>query len=262
MTVADLVGGDAAAQQTASVFTTCVNRPRADHVRRDNPVAGRPLPSSDTRRLSACPSPTPLSPMRTFLTLALLALALPACDGYNLGYDDGYDDGQNDRPQVRVVDFEFDRNGYQLSNDERTATFESDDITSNSARTALQDALATAGDGAVVVAYVESSLIFNATTTGQTYSALPVTRAFRDTVEGTPYETVLSYEYSFDNGDFYFDVVSSDPDSDFGESGLFAIVIPRDPQLRVVTIPADVFNKTTVDLTNYAEVRAAFNLPD
>jgi len=201
-------------------------------------------------------------PMRTFLTLALLALVLPACDGYNLGYDDGYDDGQNDRPQVRVVDFEFDRDGYQLSTDQRTASFESDDITSNTARTALQNALATAGDGAVVMAYVESSFLIDATTTGQTYSALPVTRAFRDTVEGTPYETVLSYEYSFDNGDFYFDVVSSDPASDFGGDVLFDFAIAEDPQLRVVTIPADIFNKTTVDLTNYEEVRAAFNLPD
>lgn len=216
--------------------------------------------------------------MRSFPTLLLLALALAlpltACDSYyNDGYDDGYYDGQGSGSRVRVVDFEFDADDYDISDDGTTASFESDDIVDSGDRSRLTTALATAGDGAVVVAYVESSFLIDVSTTGQTYSALPVSRAFRGEIpydvdnDGTtdefvPVETVLSYEYSFDNEDFYFDVVSSDPESEFAAGQLFGFAIDSDPQIRVVAIPADIINKTSVDLTDYAAVKAAFNLPD
>lgn len=210
-----------------------------------------------------------LPPMRSLRTLALLTAtvaSLAACDVYTEDPDDDL--------RVRVVDFEFDRDDYSVSTDGTIASFESDDIASGSQRDALQAALRTAGDGAVVVAYIRTDfLISTSTADGQTYSALPVARAFRGEIpydvdndgvedEFVPVETVLSYEYSFDNEDFYFDVVSSDPDSDFDAGALFGFAIADDPNLRVVTIPADVFNKTSVDLTDYAAVRAAFRLPD
>lgn len=200
--------------------------------------------------------------MRRLLLLAPLLLTLAACDSYNTGYDDGFNDGQQTRPRVRVVDFEFDRTRYALSNDGTTATFDSRTLTNSTVRQRLAAALATAGDGALVVAYVDSRLLVDATTGGQTWSALPATRAFRDDSGTIPFETVLSYEYSFDNGDFYFDVVSSDPASDFPTGQLFGFAIRRDPRLRVVTVPADIINGTRIDVRDYNAMRAAFDLPE
>lgn len=211
--------------------------------------------------------------MRPFLTLALLALVLPACDGYDLGYDDGYDDGQNDRPQVRVVDFELDADSYAVSSNATTATFESDDIVSNSDRDALTRALSVAGDGALVAAYIDTDQVIESPTQSAAWSALPLSRTREEEVQfdvdgDGDLDTILvplvaSYEYSFDNEDFYFDIVSSVAGTEYGDPrDLFDSLIPGDLRLRVVTIPADILNKTIVDLTNYEEVRAAFNLPD
>ena len=214
--------------------------------------------------------------MRALLTLLLLVgagLTGSACDTYDNGYDDGYNDGQDDRPRVRVVDFEFDGDDYAVNTDGTVASFESDDIRSQSQRTALETALRTAGDGAIVVAYIDTELVIDTRGTGQTYSALPLTRAFEDdlpfdvdgdgTLETIRITTVLSYEYSFDNEDFYFDVTTSFDANTFGNPRtFFDFVIPVDVRLRVVTIPADIFNKTSVDLTDYAAVQAAFALPE
>ena len=211
--------------------------------------------------------------MRTFLTLALLALALPACDTYDTGYDDGFNDGRDDRPQVRVVDFELDADSYSVSDNSTVATFESDDITDNLDRDALTRALAVAGDGALVAAYIDTDQVIESPTQSASWSALPLTRAREERVQydvdgdGDLDEIlvplVASYEYSFDNEDFYFDIVSSVAGTEYGDPRtLFDGLIPGDLRLRVVTIPADVLNKTTVDLTDYVAVARAFNLPD
>lgn len=200
--------------------------------------------------------------MRPFLTLALLAVAVSACDTI-------------EDSDARVVDFTLDRDAYTVSDDGYTASFESDDIASSSARAALQDALREAGDGALVVAYIESTFLVGSASTGQTYAALPISRAFRGEIpydvdnDGTadqfvPAETLLSYEYSFDNEDFYFDVVASDPEGDFDPGALFSFAIGEDPSLRVVTIPATMQTRATsrVNLADYEAVKAAYGLPD
>jgi hypothetical protein len=188
--------------------------------------------------------------------VALAAVTLSACDTY---YDEPVD--------VYVADFSLDGDAYALSADGRVASYESDDINSSTERDAVRRALRSAGDGAVVMAYIDSELVLDVTGTGQTYSALPITRGFEGTVlvdqngDGTPEEVpfvdfFVTYEYSFDNEDFYFDFVSTAAID-------FADFVPADIDLRVVAIPATVFNKMgTVDLTNYEAVKAAFNLPD
>lgn len=223
--------------------------------------------------------PTFLPPARALVAGLALVLAVSACDTYyDDGYDDGYNDGQTERPRVRVVDFSLDGDDYRVSDDGFVASFESDDIRSQSQRNALQTALRTAGDGAVVVAYIDTDLVIDSGNPSNAYSALPLTRAQDAFVnfdlnndgtvspgEGIPYvDYVLSYEYSFDNEDFYFDVVSSASGNDFGGGAraFFDAAIPLDVRLRVVSIPGEVFNKTSVDLTDYAAVRAAFNLPE
>lgn len=225
--------------------------------------------------------------MRSLLILPLLALALPACDTYNSGYDDGYYDGQSGRPQVRVVDFSLDALNYTVSGDTRSASYESDNIDSGTTRAAVERALATAGDGALVALYIKSYLVNNLSgPSDPTYAALPLSRSFEELVlrpgPGVTPDTVnvvgytASYEYSFDNQDLYFDVVSSAPASDFSSDPafLFDFIVPQRSdaagvrqgadrlEFRVVTVPADIANKTSVDFGDYAAVKAAFNLPD
>lgn len=220
--------------------------------------------------------------MRSLLSLLLLAAALPltlvACDTYDGGYDDGFYDGQQDRPRVRVVDFTLDGDRYDISDSTTVASFQDDDVRDSDDRSRLRTALRTAGDGALVVAYIDTRTVIDTQTGGQTFSALPLTRSQEAFVsldvngdstispgEGVPYvDYSLSYEYSFDNDNFYFDVVSSARGDGFpgGARAFFDAVIPIDVNLRVVTVPADIINKTTVDWTDYAAVKAAFNLPD
>ncbi len=229
--------------------------------------------------------------MRTFPTLALLAVALPlaltACDTYNNGYDDGYYDGQGSTStRASFVDFSLDATDYTVSGDTRSASYESDNIDSGTTRAAVERALATAGDGALVALYIKSYLVNNLAGQGDpTYAALPVSRSFEELVftpgPDSTTSTVnvvgytASYEYSFDNQDIYFDVVSSAPASDFSSDPtvLFDFIVPQatDSQgtrgganrldFRVVTVPASAL-KQGVDMTDYAAVRAAFNLPD
>ncbi|HEX9951171.1 MAG TPA: hypothetical protein VGB53_05335 [Rubricoccaceae bacterium] len=222
--------------------------------------------------------------------LALALLALPACDSqYDNGYDDGYYDGQGTGTTTagaRFVDFSLDPAGYQVSADSKTAGYESDDIDSGTTRASVERALATAGDGALVMLYIRSNLV-NLDFGGESepYSALPLSRSFDEIVlqqgpNGTTTTVPVvgytaSYEFSFDNGDLYFDVVSSAPATDFGANptDFFDAIIPQrrvadgTPQaltplrLRLVTVPATAA-KQGVDMTDYAAVARAYGLPD
>ncbi len=226
------------------------------------------------------------------LSLLLAALALGACDSsnYDDGYDDGYYDGQDDAPTngATFVDFELDATDYAVSGDQRTASYQTDDIDSGTVRATVERALATAGDGALVALYIDSRLVTNIDGTSVPYAALPLSRGFEQLVvidsygDGSPDGSVnvvgytASYEYSFDNQDLYFDVVSSAPASDFSADPtvLFDFVTPQrsavngDRQgptrlsFRLVTVPATRGSRPAVDMTDYAAVRAAYNLPD
>lgn len=229
--------------------------------------------------------------MRLLPLLALALLTLPACDSYNDGYDDGYYDGQGSGTTTagaRFVDFSLDAQDYTVSGDTRTASYQTDDIDSGTVRAAVERALATAADGSLVALYIKSYLVTNQS--GQsdpTYSALPLSRGFDERLvttvnpDGTPGPQVYvvgltaSYEYSFDNGDLYFDVVSSKPSTDFGTNPrtLFDVIVPQETQangtalgpdrldLRIVTVPATAA-KRGVDMTDYAAVAAAYGLPN
>ena len=222
--------------------------------------------------------------MRLPLLLAALVL-FSACDAGS--YDDGYDDGLNDAPTsgATFVDFARDPGDYTLSDDTRTAGYETDDIDSGTTRTAVERALATAGDGALVMLYIDSRLV-NRDFGGEStpYSALPLSRGFEQVVltsgpNGTTTTVPVvgytaSYEFSFDNNDLYFDVVSSTPASSFtSERALFDFIRPQPRDLdgiptgatslrfRLVTVPARE-GQRPVDMSDYAAVKAAYNLPD
>lgn len=212
------------------------------------------------------------------LLLAALALAFPACDTYNDGYDDGYYDGLDDGPTggATVVDFTLDRRDYDVSQDTQVASFESDDVDDTEDLADIRSALARAGEtgGTLVAAYI----VTDVRAAGRTYSALPMARAQESFIafdvdndgtvepnEGLDYVNyTLAYEYSFDDQDFYFDVVSSARGDAFagGAEAFFDAVIDEDVEIRLVTVPADEFNRSAVDLTDYAAVKAAYNLPD
>lgn len=228
--------------------------------------------------------------MRRLLLLSCALLALPACDSssYNNGYDDGYYDGQGTGTTTagaRFVDFSLDATGYTVFND-RTASYESDDIDSGTTRTAVERALATAGDGALVMLYIDNRLVNESEPGDQiTYTALPLSRGFDELVlaPGTTPGTsttipvvgyTASYEFSFDNQDLFFDVVSSAAASDFNTNPrvLFDFVAPQRRvgnipqgltrlQFRLVTVPATAA-KQGVDMTDYAAVVRAYGLPD
>ena len=208
----------------------------------------------------------------TFLTLAAL-LPLAACD-----YHD-HDDDRDDDPFVRVVDFELDTDGYDLSSNTRTASYDIDDIQSGDDRDDVGDALRLAGDGALVLLYADNELILDVETTGQTYTPLPVTVGFEtDPADGRQVvEYTITYTYAFDNEDLYFDVLSSARSDSFvgGDERpgvLFESLLPREIEMRLVTLEADVvFNKqaevqaktgNALDFRNYEQVKAVFGLPD
>ncbi|MFN3596874.1 MAG: hypothetical protein ACK41D_06350 [Rubricoccaceae bacterium] len=194
-----------------------------------------------------------MRPLLRSLPAAALAAALfvaAGCDSYV------------QRSEVRVVDFSLDGRAYTVSTDGRVATFESDDITNTARRSAVRSALATAGDGALVLLYADNSLVLDVTP-GQSWMALPVTRGFEAVdAAGVPYvDYFVTYTYAFDNDDLYFDVVSTAQLSTIPAAEL-DLVIPRRIDLRLVTIPAGSILKHHVDLKNYEAVRAAYGLPD
>ena len=202
--------------------------------------------------------------MRSATLLALaLALSLTACDITEV---------YEDNTEVRVVDFEFDGDDYTLSDDGLVASFESDDVRSGNDRDAIESALRTAGDGALVMLYAENSLILDVEP-GATYTALPVTKGFERVIIIDPedpeqdepvVDITVTYTFAFDNEDLYFDVLSS--------AALdFDGFLPDDIELRLVTIDGTLFNakqaelqaagKTGLDIRDYAAVAAAFDLP-
>ena len=212
--------------------------------------------------------------MRT-ATLFLLAAILPlasACDNYVDHHDD-------DDAYLRVIDFELDTDGYDLSADTRTASFDTDDIQSNDDQDDVEDALRLAGDGALVLLYADNELILDVQTTGQTYTPLPVTVGYEVELDNGPpvVEYTVTYTYAFDNQDLYVDVISSARSDSFPGGGqnagiLFDDLLPREIEMRLVTLEADVVyskqaelnahGKTALDFRNYEQVKAVFGLPD
>ena len=198
----------------------------------------------------------------------------------------GCDTTEDTSLNVFVVDFDFDNRDYVISADSRVATF--DARNARVRRGDLDDALRTAGDGALVVLYINVEQVQDVTGApgNTTWAALPLTRAYEEFVladdNGTTVEVpvvgyISSYEYSFDNGDLYFDVVSSaaaDGFPGFEARDIFDFLIPQRADgtsstvdLRLVTIPNELYftdaqASARVDLRDYQAVKAAYGLPD
>ena len=216
--------------------------------------------------------------LRRTLPLLALAFVFAACDTTDVQPDGSL--------EVFVTDLQFDAQTYDLGGDNRTATYYA-----TNARTsgdALSEALATAADGDLVMLYIDVELVsFVDGAENGTWAALPLTRGFNDLVvvdgdgDGVPDGEILattllaSYEYSFDNGNLYFDVVSSLPYTEFSDDprDLFDAILPQrggqgpgQIDLRLVVIPDELFfsNRAAarVDLRDYEAVKAAFGLPD
>lgn len=218
-------------------------------------------------------------PYRFFL-LAALVFSLSACDSYD-------DDDGDTSLQVFVADFEFDADDYgDPLADDKTVTFNASDAQVTSGD--LDDALETVGDGDMVMLYIDTELVSPVEGADNgTWSALPLVRGFEDIVFGDTdgdgvsdgdiavTGLVVSYEYSFDNDDLYFDVVSSLPYTDFTSApeDFFDSILPArfgqapdEIRLRLVVIPDELFFSDSaaarIDLRDYEAVKQAYNLPD
>ena len=217
-------------------------------------------------------------PLRSTLAALAAASVLLAASGCDTTDDTAL--------SVFVADFNFDNRDYAVSADSRVATFDARDA--RVTRGSLTDALRTAGDGALVMLYINVEQVqdVDGAEGNVTWSALPLTRAYEELVlasdaEGGTVEVPVvgytsSYEYSFDNGDLYFDVVSSAPATDFDSDprALFDFLVPQRADgasstvdLRLVTIPDELFfvdgrASARVDLRDYDAVKAAYGLPD
>ena len=217
-------------------------------------------------------------PLRSTLAALAAASVLLAASGCDTTDDTAL--------SVFVADFNFDNRDYAVSADSRVATFDARDA--RVTRGSLTDALRTAGDGALVMLYINVEQVqdVDGAEGNVTWSALPLTRAYEELVlasdaEGGTVEIPVvgytsSYEYSFDNGDLYFDVVSSAPATDFDSDprALFDFLVPQRADgasstvdLRLVTIPDELFfvdgrAGARVDLRDYDAVKAAYGLPD
>ncbi len=186
---------------------------------------------------------------------------------------------------VFVADFSFAPGDFDpRESDLNTQSYDARDA--RVVRGNLADALRTAGDGAMVMAYIDAELVSNIVGAdgNRTWTPLPVTRSFEESVlardeNGDFVQKVVgftaSYEYSFDNQDFYFDVVSSAEYTDFGDdrSVLFDFIVPQrvaggpdDIDLRLVVIPNELYYTAQagarIDLRDYEAVKAAYGLPD
>ncbi len=164
------------------------------------------------------------------LSLLLLALlALPACDSYNNGYDDGYGDGQGNAPAstATVVDFSLDATPVRrlVGHAHRVLPLARHLIDSGDAQRCRAGTRDGRRRGARDALHQELPRHQPVCPTDPTYSALPISRGFSQLVltngpNGTT-QTInvvgytASYEFSFDNNDLYFDVVSSEPGSSF-----------------------------------------------
>ncbi len=224
-------------------------------------------------------------PLRSLLsaTLALGAvLSLGACDTTD------YYEADDTSLRVLVTDFDFAASDYESGPDDPfTATY--DAVNARVRRGDLGEALRTAGDGALVMLYIDVELVSVAGSADNgTWTPLPLTRGFDQlvfgdsdgdgTTDGDIFVTGLlaSYEYSFDNQDLYFDVRSSLPYTDFGDDdeAFFDTLIPsrfegesQNIDLRLVVIPDELYRANAgagarIDLRDYQAVKKAFDLPD
>ena len=224
--------------------------------------------------------------MPAFRSALTASLALAAVLGLGACDSNDYEDDTSLR--VLVTDFDFATSDYVAGPDEPyTATY--DAANARVRRGDLDEALATAGDGALVMLYINVELVSDAgSAEGGTWAALPLTRGFDQlvfgdtdgdgTTDGDVFVTGLlaSYEYSFDNQDLYFDVRSSLPYTDFGDdaSAFFDTIKPQrfegesqNIDLRLVVIPDELYYTNAgagarVDLRDYEAVKAAYHLPD
>ena len=208
--------------------------------------------------------------MRFATLIALVALLpLSACDTHYGDHDHDYDDGAF----VRVIDFELDVDDYEVSEDGLVASYDTDDIQSNSDQDDVEDALRLAGDGALVLLYADNGFLLNVSTTGQTYTALPVTRGFEALdADDMPFvDYTVTFTYAFDNQDLYFDMISSAAlDYEFFLDEILGV--GNEIEFRLVTLEADVvYNKkaevlaksgSALDFRNYEQVKTVFGLPD
>ena len=217
-------------------------------------------------------------PLRSPLAALAAAVLLVAASGCDTTDDTSLN--------VFVVDLNFDNRDYAVSNDTRVATFDARDA--RVTRGSLDDALRTAGDGALVMLYIDVEQVqdVDGAEGNVTWTALPITRAYEElvlaaddtgaTIEIPVVGYTSSYEYSFDNGDLYFDVVSSARADEFGDDprALFDFLVPQRADgtsstvdLRLVTIPNELYfvdgrAGARVDLRDYQAVKAAYGLPD
>lgn len=216
-------------------------------------------------------------PLRSPLAALAAAVLLVAASGCDTTDDTSLN--------VFVVDLNFDNRDYAVSNDTRVATFDARDA--RVTRGSLDDALRTAGDGALVMLYIDVEQVqdVDGAEGNVTWTALPITRAYEElvlaaddtgaTIEIPVVGYTSSYEYSFDNGDLYFDVVSSARADEFGDPrALFDFLVPQRADgtsstvdLRLVTIPNELYfvdgrAGARVDLRDYQAVKAAYGLPD
>ena len=108
-------------------------------------------------------------------------------------------------------------------------------------------------DGAVLL-YADGSLFLSGG--AGTWTALPVTIGI-DEDDDLFIDYTVSFTYSFDIGDLYIDVISSDTIYPFEN-------LPR-AEYKLVMIPGDLFvgnAKAGIDYTDYEAVKRAYNLPD
>ena len=213
-------------------------------------------------------------PLRSPLAALAAAVLLVAASGCDTTDDTSLN--------VFVVDLNFDNRDYVSS--ATTATFDARDA--RVTRGDIDAALRTAGDGALVMLYidVEQVLDVDGAEGNTTWAALPLTRGFNEPLFGgsggdPDLGTTLnvSYEYSFDNQDLFFDVVSSLPATSFpnlSEREYFDTILPGRADgtsgtinLRLVTIPKELYFAESrahgqVDLRDYVSVDAHYNLPD
>ena len=208
--------------------------------------------------------PSRLHPLLALALVAALGLGVSACDTYDDDDDNGVSYG------VSVVDFSLDGDDFELSDDSQVASFFSDDITSDRSRDDVRRTLEFAGDGALVMLYADNSLILEGS--DGTYTALPVTIGQEIVVTGEDGETpdvttlAVTYTYSFDNADLYFDVLTTTPLAASGDEVVsFDDFLPNRIDLRLVTLPADLYYGKAgarIDLRDYEAVKRAYNLPD
>jgi hypothetical protein len=212
------------------------------------------------------------------LSLAALLLLAVAASGCDTTDDTALD--------VFVVDLEFDDDDYSVDG-LYTASFASANAVTSGDD--LFSALQTAGQGDLVMLYIDSNLIvqFEPEQELATWSPLPLSRGFNealfpaaDPADDELFTTLtVSYEYSFEDGNVYFDVVSSLPYTQFdlGPDGdprdYFDSILPRrfasetadDILLRLVVIPDELFftdGAARVNLRDYEAVQRAYDLPD